>query len=338
VQEAKKPKLDPLLTGVVDAIRQAEGLTEACRSMLTAGVPGCFATPADERHEHQAMMISWISRIMDGVKSKLQEAVDTADADEAVADEKKKELEVKVEEAKAALSAEGEAVTAKEASLKEASDAAAAAKTELREREAAQRQAGAGVEKAAKEKAALDNVLEQDVAFLKKEEGFDPKEAAKHMKTLVPIAKRMGIDESLMVALQPAAAKLPAERGAFDNMVLGELEGAIQKKADELGEQLKAAEPAREEQAAAVSAAKSSLEAAEETRTAAATALTTAQAQQSQAADALKDAESALQAFTKERKTAVTAREEKAAALQNFIGYNVECFQMLCNKAAPGGA
>lgn len=307
--------------------------------MLSAGVPGCFATPAESRHEHQATFISWLSTVLNSVQDKLREALETADADEAGADAQKKDLEGKIEEAKAGLTAEEEAVAAREASLKEAAEALASAHAELKAKQKEQQQGEDQVAEAIKEKELLDKVLEEDVVgFLKKDEGYETTQAAERTQRMMPIAKRLGLDDSLLAALLPAASKPPAARGAFDIMVLGSLEESLRRRVAELQGVLEAADPSRKTLAAATDAAQASLRQAEETMTAAEATLSSARDQQKQAATGLQDAEVALKAFVDGRSEATSARAEKASALQNFVGYNMECFQLLCTKAAPAGA
>mmetsp|Transcript_114627 Transcript_114627/g.319192 ORF Transcript_114627/g.319192 Transcript_114627/m.319192 type:complete len:354 (-) Transcript_114627:126-1187(-) len=332
--EPKKAKADPLLVGVLDALRQAEGLPEGCRAMLAAGAPAGLGTPVAERHELQAMLVSWIGEVVDGTKAKLQEALDEADEEEKGAEVKKQGLEGKVADAKAALEAEDASVATKESEMNEATKAAEAAKAALAEAQEKQKQGDAKMMEATKEKEGLEQALDKDFMVLKKEEGFQVPQAEKSVQALTPIAKRLSLDQSLRVAMPAVAAKLPAERGTFDHLVLDQLEKALTSKVQELREQLEAGKPAMEERASAVQAAQSSSNAAEERQQAASAALAAAREQRGQAATALSEAEAAVAAFVAGRGAAKAAREEKDAALQNFIGYNVECFTMLRDKAA----
>jgi len=225
--EPKKPKLDPLMVGVMEGIKQAEDLPEDCREMLTAMVPNCFGTPASKRHESQAMVVSWIGEVLNGVRVKLQESHDAATSHVAGAGRTKEDLDSRVAEAKAALAASQEALVAREAAVSE------------------------------------------------------------------------------------TAQRLEALRG----------------------------NQPRAQDAPEASAPEGALRGAEEVQKAAVSARDVAQAERQLREADLVAAEAAVKAFAKTHGgQATSAIKQKEEALQNFTAHNLECFNMLRDKAAPAGA
>mmetsp|Transcript_30725 Transcript_30725/g.95526 ORF Transcript_30725/g.95526 Transcript_30725/m.95526 type:complete len:373 (-) Transcript_30725:72-1190(-) len=326
---AKKPRVDANLAGVLDALKQAEGMPTECRAMLLAGAPACLATPADQRHELQAVTVSWIDKVFDGVEAKLQEAAEAASAEVDSAKTKKEGLEGEVAGAQAAADARAEAVKGKDGELAAARQAVKDAKAKLTAAKAAQKTGDAGLKQASDAKAKLEAALAEHMEYLKKEEGFDPKQAGAHMKKLVPIAKQLKLDESLMTALSSASTQPPSKRGEFDNMVIGQLEAGIQGKADEHDATLKAGEAGAAERAAAVATAQGEVEEAEKAEDAASNALSAAKEEESAAFLTLNGAHAALAAGEAFCTSATSVKEAKAFALDNFKNYNRECFKLL---------
>lgn len=337
-EDAKRAKADPCMAGVLDALKQAESLPEDCRAMLSAGVAGSLGTPAAERHEHQSMLVKFIGEVIDGVQGRLQEAVDSANTEQATADEKKQELETKVEEAKARLTEEDENIANKKAALAMAVQGVTDAVEKLRAAHQAQRTGDTKMLEAAKDKQMLETTLERDIGYLKREEGFQPSQASKHVDALVPIAKRLGLDDSLLAAMPASCTKAPGDRGGFDTMVVSSLETNLRENVSRLAAELEAGYGSKEERAAMVTAAQGNADAAEERRQIASAELEATKEDQARAATAVRDAEAAVRAFIKAQGTLAQNCRDKADALRNFIDYNVECFKMLRDKAAPAGA
>mmetsp|Transcript_100502 Transcript_100502/g.299878 ORF Transcript_100502/g.299878 Transcript_100502/m.299878 type:complete len:356 (-) Transcript_100502:212-1279(-) len=325
---AKKAKPDLNLVGVLHAIRQAD-LPAECRAMLEAGVPACLTTPANERHELQVKMVSWVERVFDDLQTKLGDAVATADAEVASATTKKAELESKVTEAKEVASAKAEVAKAKDSELAATRQAVKEAKTKASAAVAAQKSGDSELRTATDAKEKLEAALTEHVGFLKTNEGFDAKQATSHTKKLTPIVKQLMLDESLLTALPSAATQAPSKRREFDRMVIDQLEAGIQGRVDELTATLKEGEAGMAERAGVVAAAQKEVEEAQEAQGTASSALAAARDDETAASTALNDAHAALDAGTSELATATTAKEEKAFAFDNFKNYNVECFKLL---------
>jgi len=333
----KKAKLDQFMVGVVDALSKASDLSEDCRAMLVAGVPGCLGTPASDRHELQATMVAWIGQVMDGIEAKLQASIDSTDAETAEARAKKEDLDDKVATAQATLDSTAEAVSAMATKLAQSSRDAVSAKEKLVKSQEDQRKGDASQVELGKQKQVLQAAVDENVKYLTTEEGFQAVQAKTHMNTLKPMAKRLGLDESLLTALPSACVQLPSQRGTFDRMVVEQLEKGIRARMEELEGQLQAGAPASAERAAVVEAAQKEETAAGEAQKQASTELAQAEAELTAAKAAQTAAKAAVKEYAPELEQVTAARSERETALQGFKGYNVECFKML-RDAAPAAA
>lgn len=339
--ETKRAKLSPLVSGVADAIGQADGLTKSCHAMLIAGLPGTLETPANERHEHQATFVSWVEDIMSGVHEKLKSKVDAAEEALLAADRTKGEFESKVSEAKAVLSQKQEAVEAQQADLAARSEAVQAAKAHVVEVQEAATKFNATLSDTRVEKEEVDGAMQGSICALTDVELFKAEEVSKHVSLLVPLARRLALDDSLLTALPSACAGSPDKRGSFDKMVIDQLRAHLDKRLAVLQEILDKAAGTIQEHTAAVTAAQEGLASASIAQQSAATELVKAQSEQAQAADAVAASEGSAQKQLAECLAATEARDKEAMALQNFTGYNMECFNTLRDqvaRAAPGGA
>lgn len=332
--EAKKQKTDPTLSTVIQSIEKAD-LPESCRALLTAVAPTCFASAANERHPHQATIVSWIGDVLDGMRAKLQDAVDEANQAASGADATKEGLEGKVKESTDALSASMEAIVVAANGLTASTEGVTAAKTGVSGAQIEQVKAIGKVEVLKKEKQTLESALSDDLQLLKQEEGF---QADKHAKTLTPIAKKLRLEESLVVALPAACSKPPSARGPFDTAVLDQVESGIMSKVKELEAELAAATSAEDDAKQALAAAQADLEGAQQKKQAAQDGLEAAEAQKTHAKTALSEAEAALVAFNRSRAPEEKLRKEKVSALENFTSHNLECFKTLKDKEAPAAA
>mmetsp|Transcript_113594 Transcript_113594/g.275898 ORF Transcript_113594/g.275898 Transcript_113594/m.275898 type:complete len:357 (+) Transcript_113594:71-1141(+) len=328
---AKKPKIDRNMVGVLDAFKQAEGLPLSCRAMLEAGLPGCVATPANERHKLQTTVVSWIEKVFNGIQARLQDAVEGSNSQVAASTAKRDDLEAKIAEAKSVVDGKAEGVNGKQTDLAAAREAVQDAEAKLEAALAAQKAGDSELTKASDAKEKLEAALAEDLSFLKTEEGFEPAEAKAHMKKLTPIAKQLQLDESLLTALPSACTQAPSKRGIFDCVVIEQLDSHIQSKIRELDRLLKSGESSAAERAAAVAAAQSQVEAASAAESTATSAVSAAQAEEKEATDELNVALAALDATADEHTAALAAQEEKAVSLDNFKNYNLECFRIFCN-------
>mmetsp|Transcript_32736 Transcript_32736/g.76111 ORF Transcript_32736/g.76111 Transcript_32736/m.76111 type:complete len:361 (+) Transcript_32736:48-1130(+) len=333
--EPKKRKADPLVKGLLDAICQAD-LSEGCRSMLVAAVPWCFSLDAEgKRHALQALVESWVSEVIDGVQERMTEAIKAMDSEVANAETRRREREENVPKAQAALAAVEEQAFCRSASANEAAKGVAAARECLAEANKTREKGEQTLAKANKDRQRLDKVLEEHLQPLKDPSLFKPSDAKRHAIALKPIAKELALDDSLQTALQSACFKAPGERGDFDRVVFDELETNMARRVDELGAIVERNNVTACDSAAAVAKAEKDLKAAEEAEKAALSELDSAKSKVEEARTAVSEAKAAVDNFDAELIATKVAREEKAACLENFKGYNVSCLEMLREQVKP---
>merc|ERR1719499_1784647 len=126
-------------------------------------------------------------------------------------------------------------------------------------------------------------------------EGALPEEEAKEKAhSLVTVLKKFDFDQSMMTALPTSLTKEPANRGAFDLMVVTQLDEEVSKRVVLLDTMLKEAEPAKAARAEALSAAEAALEAAAEKQKDCAQSFDELRKEQSVLKDALSAAQTSL--------------------------------------------
>jgi len=333
-EASKKPKLDSMMVGVVNALQQASELPEDCRTMLEASVPGCFSPPANERHELQRLMVKWIGETIERVEARLRQAVDDEDAKVANAEATNAEAEKAVSDAKGILETKETDLSANKTASIEAAQAVKSAKAGLTEAQVAQKKGDASLAEAGKRKEEYEGALKDHVGFLKEDDGFDANSAKTHTTQVMRIAKKIGLDDSLLTALPSACATTPSRRGSFDKMVVSELESSFQSKVAAVTEEMNTGAEATANRSAAVAAAEQGVQAAEDAQKDADAALAAAQTAQGEAAVGLREAEKGSKAKAAEKAAAEELKKNAEQVLENFIGYNVLCFNTLRDKAS----
>jgi len=281
--------------------------------------------------------VSWVGDVIAGVQERLNAELTAAEEALATAERTRAELRQREAEAVAALTQRQEAVKAKEAELASRSEVVQTAKIQLSEAKEAQRIGDASLVETRKDKEVLDAALEGNVRPLREAGAFKAEDVEGHVSALMPLARKLGLEDSLLTALPAACACPPDRRGSFDGMVVDQLEENLKRRVAELAGVLDGGAGAAGERAAAVAAAQQALDTASDVQQAAAAELVAAQAEQLRGAEALMAAETAQGAQASEVGTATEARDKKAVELQNFTGYNLECFHALRDKATPAG-
>jgi len=159
-EASKKPKLDSMMVGVVNALQQASELPEDCRTMLEASVPGCFSPPAIEL---QRLMVKWIGETIERVEARLRQAVDDEDAKVAKAEATNAEAEKAVSDAKGILETKETDLAANKTAIIEAAQAVKSAKAGLTEAQVAQKKGDASLAEAGKRKEEYEGALKDHV-------------------------------------------------------------------------------------------------------------------------------------------------------------------------------
>jgi len=324
VPTAKKPRADPMLKAVEEAVRKAEGLPEACRNMVLAMLPGGLGVPSDERHEVQRTAVEFIGEVMRGIESQYQAGLDARQAQVDEIQGSKGTLELAAVEAQAHLEDATRMTDTCKDALAATTETVSAAKAAVTEKHEAQQRDNAAHMQVVDAKEALEKAINVDLGAIK--EGC---QGDAHCKALQPVLQGLDLDESLRAALPAACAKAPGSRSTFDTMVLEALEKVLRDKAASLAQQLQDRVAATQVHAEAVEAASSHLATAISMHQEAEGALAKAEACRSEAAAGAGAAAAAVAAHEPEYQAALKARDQQAAALDSFRGYELACFELL---------
>merc|ERR1712187_30565 len=158
--------------------------------------------------------------------------------------------------------------------------------------------------------------------------------AEAHYKTLEPVFCDLILDDSLKTAMPLTCVKPAAERGAFDNMVIEQLEKKFGDKATELSKMLDEAAPKKAERDAAAEAAEVRVKDVQAAKQAAVEELASAKASVKDASDAVTKAQVNLDAYEPERMKATEEKEAKSDFLNNFRQNIKGYFELLCDHEA----
>lgn len=329
---AKKAKTDRTLEAVLEAIKEVD-LSDSCKQMLQVLATSCLNTPADARHESQTKFVKMIGEALDMAVATHQAAVDTAKAAVETSEATKAPMDEALAAAQAKLTAAKEGVTAQKTAVEEGATRCSEAEKTLKEKREEQSNGDAELTKAKEEKVTVDAAIETDLkAVVDGECATDVMD--KHYLVLKPILAGLELDDSLKTALPATCKKEKAARGAFDNMVIEQLQKTLGERAEALAKVIENAAPAAEQRAAAVTAAEEALADAKKAQEAAQEALKGAEEADKAAAASVAEAEAALSTYNVEHKKVTEALAAKELLLQNFTTYNVSCFELLRDKVS----
>jgi len=295
---------------VVDAVTKAEGFPDSTLRMLAGTVAGSLGVAKEERHHFQVQVCTMVGEVLASVEAAAKAAITEAETKATELAGSKSTLEAKAEAAAAELTAKSGAADGAKAAVAEAATALKAAKAALATAETDEKASAAELDALTAKKTLLESALAEAFAPLKEGTKEDVKAG---VSTIGKLGKEFAFDHSLMASLPSALSKAPADRGSFDSMVIGQVEGEIGKKIVELTGTLAGGEPAKAAAAEKVAAATAELTAATEKDTASKAALEAAKA-------AAKEAEAASKAATKELKDFEPANKKAAKELESLTG------------------
>lgn len=325
----KRPARDPIARDcglVASALMEAEKLPEATRKMLSAELNNIFVVK-EERHAFQDKVIGMIKETLDGIEAGFKESIAAADAKVASADTEKASRDEALANAKAVHEQKVAAVGSCKENLSNAASECKAANTALKEAEAAQKSGDAELLLAATKKEKIETFTKETLAKLKEtNEGGT--------KTFEKSCKEFGIDAGEIKALSSALAKDPAIRGTFDAMVVKKLEEDLDKMVSGLSEKLASGEPAKQERASAVDAAKARKDAADAAKESAEKALSDAEAAEKESKAAAKDAQASVDKFMPEMQEIADARDDATTALSDFEAGAKTAFAQLESRSS----
>lgn len=321
---------------VVGAINHplATGLDDMTRQMLTATLPNGLFVPQSERLEPQRMSVIMLEEVMREIVTKMQEEISEAEQALAAVNTSMASHDALVEQSQTALQAASDAASSRKHELADAAKAVIEAEALHRTKEKEQKDGDAAHEHAKQEKDEVE-ALSQDFRVLRDGEAEET-EAKQHYQKLTTVLGRLGLEESMLQAIPTCMVKKPSARGAFDAMVVTQLEEAFTKKVQQLAETVAAGEPSAKARMAAVTEAQDALQAAKQTQVQAAEALSAANALQQQRQKDLEAAKASLAEHEPSRKAASDAKAKKEEHLQSFRDYNFAIFEQARDKQAPG--
>lgn len=332
VPTEKKPRQDPAMVAVADALVQADGLSDKCREMLIAGLPGSLGTPSDERHAVHKLFVGMIGETLEAVEAKLQETLEAANTDVEGCARFQAELETRLADSEAAVVRATQAAEAKKSVLTEVASKMVAAKTALSEKQDAQRSGDLALERAEQQRASIGECIETTLKAIA--DGVWDAQQGHPFKSLQPILEDLDVDESLMTALPAVCLKGPTSRGPFDNMVLQQLDEILKEKAGELARTLQEGAPGMAERKAATEAAQAEFTAVVELQAQVTDEMSAAMTSQKAADVGLASAKDALAGYEPEYKSAMEARDMRKEQLETFRAHNRGCFEALRDAVA----
>jgi len=336
-QEAKKAKLepDPALQPIVDAVEAASSdvLPESCRSMLLAMLAGSLSAPADQRGAAQARVVEMIGETVEAVRTGLQEAVTQKAEIEQKGLARKEELEQTVQKTVATSGATKDAAMATKEALAEAQAAVKAAEEALLGREQEQQEGDKALDEI--EEARKEVQIAIDEHFRKLcDDTLEPEALSQHKEALMPIVKKCGAAESMLISSMASFAKAPAERGDFDQVVIKEVEKCLVDRIATHTATLEAGAAAKAERAGAVALAASAVEDAKAKAAKQSEQYMDADVEQQNAQEAQRAAEEAVTELEKDIEKMIAEHSSAKVALDKFVEHNVACFNKLRNKVS----
>lgn len=326
-------KADPIQAkcdSVASALLEAEGLPENVREMLAGSLPSSLSLYKADRHNFQHRVVAMVGEALSAIGTSISKSIAEAEAEVASADTDKAALEAKVQADEKILGDKKAIVVAK----KEAYEASTAAKKD----------ASAALKEVEKEEKIGNKELEDATGKKEELETFRSsthKEMTENvatkqgLKALTSLAKIFTYDNELVKALTSAFGKAPDARGTFDKLVVTQFEEQMEKTLAGLNATLAQGEPGKQERAAKVAAAKSTLEVNEAADQACSQALADARQAESEAQKELDSATKALAAFTPGLEKTMARRDGLKAGLAEFSENALANFKELESRAVP---
>jgi hypothetical protein len=271
-----------------------------------------------------------VGEALSDIGTKINQSIAEAEAEVASADSRKATLDAASQACEKTLEDKKAAVRSK----KEAFDASTAAK----------KAAAAALKDAEKEEKAGNKELDEATGKKEELDNFRSgiyKEMTENTATkagttaLAKLGKSFTYDGELIKALTSAFAKSPDSRGTFDKLVLTQFEEQMDKTLAGLSATLAQGEPGKQERAAKVATAKSSLEVSTVADEACSQALTDARNAETEAQQALDSAKKEFAAFFPGLEKTCARCEGLKAGLTEFSENAMANFKELEAHAVP---
>jgi len=267
----------------------------------------------------------------------LQQAVDEQTGKVQEADSAKSLLMLKLTEEKEALAKSDHIVQSKQSALDEKAVLLSEANATMLEKAEAQRAGHADFDNAKNQKNSLEEAVNTSLKSIVDGECTE-EEAQAHYKSLECFFTDLQLDVSLKTAAPVTCVKPKDQRGAFDDLVIGQIQKAFTVKVTDFSGVLDEAATKKVELDAAAEAAEGHVKASEVQRQAATSELASAQASMQDAIDAVKIAESNVAAHEQDLLNLTGQKEAMTIVLNEFVQYNKGNFELLkgqVEKTAP---
>jgi chromosome segregation ATPase len=324
----QKTEVESPFVDIIATLQGADHLPERCREMLVNMVAPSLNTAQSERHALQTLGVTMIEETMLGAKEKLVQAIDQAQKELSELEGSRESLVSCVSETEAAHTSKTSTEQAKQSALDEAKKAVADAGDALADAKEAERKGEEPLTNLRQEKVTLESLL-QDHFKTPMEADEGP-----HYAELKPHIPKLGLDESLAIALPSSAAKKKDQRGGFDTVVLTELEKALIAQIETITKGIAEEEPKMAERKAAVHTAETTLDQKMTTEKAASVELEAAQAAREASALELSKAKDGVATFAPRVEEATIKHSELVLKLKNFETGPFATFLTFRDKAA----
>lgn len=250
---------------VKKSIQHAPDCSDRVKQMLCNSLSFTVGTHKAERHPFNERFVAMIEQVLAAEDARLKNVVSSLDAAFTELSPAKATREAALEHAKAVSAEKGAASDAANQAVTEIGATVKAANAEVKEMKKAQTAGDEEVEGSVAKKAQLEEAMTNSFGPLVAGTSGDDK--AKQIKAVFAIAKSFEFDKSLMSTAQQVFQREAAERGAFDQTCLEQLQAAFSSSVAKCQEEIEAGAPAKAERAAAVERAEAAKTAAEATQT-----------------------------------------------------------------------
>jgi hypothetical protein len=322
-------KHESVFANILLALENAEYLPARCREMLVAMVEPSLSAPRSERHATQVLGVSMIAETLQELRARQLLVVEQAQEELLKLQECQKQRMAHVSEAQADLASKEAMEKSKRCTHMEASNLVSEGETTVAAAKEAVRKGDEPFALLEAEKAALVRISEEHVKA--------PMEAGEgpHYNELEPHIQKLGLDESLAIALPSSCAKSKEQRGGFDDVVLGELDKALVGKIAALAKSIAEEIPKADERKAVVISEESAMEGKVAAAKVAALELENAKVACQESSSMLSKVTEELEAHAPSVREAASKLLELQTCLYNFEDGPLATFQLYQNKSAP---
>lgn len=331
-RDPEAEKLDQQLREVMAALSKAP-ITPQVEKMLESILILSLGEFSDQRHQFQSQVVESLRGILVEAEKGLHKEVADAKSRHSLAIDEKENIEKESEDAAVKLKLKQEEVQSLKVALAEKAMAFRAATQALEQAEEAKKLDGKKSQEAESKKKDFETGLE-NLNILKSalpQEG-ETKQKSSDLLALLSLYK---FEESMMIALPAAFAKVPEERGQFDLMAMKELEGEFVKLISQQSEIIAAAVPSQEQCSAAVNEAQDTLATARAEQRTAAKSFDAASEEQATFEMVATEAQKALRELTQRTKKLQQQVTNAEVEVELFEQGPRQTFKELCDRSTP---